>query len=123
MMVYACPDPSPERFEIGFVATGHNQLAVPQVVKQIIPAGNIQLAHHIIEQHDWVFPNGLPDQLTFCQLERKHTAALLPLRIINSVIEKPGTAGGQRLFPKGGKDVSASWTGHSRAFQGGRRDI
>ena len=84
----ACPDPSPERFEIGFVATGHNQLAVPQVVKQIIPAGNIQLAHHIIEQHDWVFPNGLPDQLTFCQLERKHTAALLPLRAI-----------GPRAFP------------------------
>ncbi len=33
-------------------------------------------------------------------------------QIINSIIEKPGTAGGQRLFPKGGKDVSASWTGH-----------
>ena len=42
----------------------------------------------IIEQHDWVFPNGLPDQLTFCQLERKHTAALLPLRAI-----------GPRAFP------------------------
>src|SRR3712207_284768 len=70
-------------FEVFEVRRGDEGLGAPQkVLGEVPPALLVKLAHHVVEEQDWVMP-GLPPQILPCrELQGQRRQPLLALRPI-----------------------------------------